>query len=164
MLRTLTDRVTSTVTRVATAARRRRLALDAREPTDLVGGQAHRHFGHLDFTVAFDEHGAVVALVGDVDVANAPTLGMVLDGVREVGLLDVRIDASRVDFIDGAGIRWLVAGAKSLREAGGRLRVSPASERVARVLALVGLGADLQPVANAERARPAPARGASTSS
>jgi anti-anti-sigma factor len=132
--------------------------LGTREPTDPIGGQIHRPVSHLDFTVAFDEEGAVVALSGDVDIANAPTLGFVLDGVREVGELDVRIDASRVDFIDGAGIRWLVAGATSMWAAGGRLRVEPASERVSRVLALVGLGDDLRPVANVARPGTPPTR------
>ena len=115
------------------------------ELTDPVGGHANRPHSQLDFTVRFDGECAVVVLSGDVDVANAPTLEMVLDGVLEVGLLDVRIDASHVDFLDCAGIRSLLAGATAVRDAGGRVRVASASVRVARMLSLVGLDDDLWP-------------------
>jgi anti-anti-sigma factor len=90
--------------------------------------------------VTHDDDLVVVALTGEIDLANASeieaaVLGSVPNGVR--GLV---LDAAELGYLDSSGVRLLlsVAGRLSWRGQGFAL-ASPAGSRCRRVLSLAGV-------------------------
>lgn len=62
---------------------------------------------HLDIEEPDDSAPRRLSVVGDLDVATAPALAARLDELQ-ANKVDVRLDLSKVQFIDSAGIRVLV--------------------------------------------------------
>jgi anti-sigma B factor antagonist len=87
-----------------------------------------------------DDVSAVVAVVGELDLATAPTLSDALGRVAHRPGKTVRVDMERVGFLDSSGISALVEEQKRRAEAGGRLVLHRASDQVVRVLEISGLG------------------------
>ena len=85
-----------------------------------------------------------LGLVGELDLATAPTVcdaaGQLLR-TRRPG--DVLLDLSRLTFCDARGLSALMAVDRIVRDTGGRLRVTGASPRLRRLLALTDLDHDL---------------------
>lgn len=83
--------------------------------------------------------GRVVALVGELDLANASTAERALDAVFADDSVPVVIDMSELEFIDSTGIALLVS-TLSRDEKQERVRFIPSdSPTVTRVLELTGL-------------------------
>ena len=90
--------------------------------------------------VARDDELVVVALTGEIDLANASELeAAILDAVPN-GVGGLVIDATELGYLDSSGVRLLlsVAGRLSWRGQGFAV-ASPAGSRCRRVLSLAGV-------------------------
>lgn len=80
-----------------------------------------------------------LALVGEVDPHTAPQLAEALEGLVGNGATTVRIDASRLDFIDSSGLRVLVEAHRAMGAGKEALVVAGASPTFRRLLEVTGL-------------------------
>jgi anti-anti-sigma factor len=88
------------------------------------------HFG--------EGHDLRLALVGELDVAVVEQLADRLHELRRGGYT-VRLDLSRLDFIDSTGLRELMTAVGDSRRDGQQVEISDQlTDQVARVLDLVG--------------------------
>lgn len=82
-----------------------------------------------------------MCLGGELDLASAPVLARRLSELEESGLR-IRLDLSRLEFVDSSGIHVLVRAFRNAREHGQRLEMDPELlPQVRRVFALVRLEA-----------------------
>lgn len=87
----------------------------------------------------------LVALIGELDIAVADAVDQRLRQHREDGRA-VRLDLSRLDFIDSSGVQTLVLGMKHARNSGSQLEVDPnVSPPVRRMVEMMGIGPQLWP-------------------
>jgi anti-anti-sigma factor len=85
----------------------------------------------------------VVGVIGEIDIASAPTLrDELLAAIRRHGAR-LALDLSSVTFMDCAGINALVAARRHAHLHGGWIRVQHASQRARKVLTLTGLHEEL---------------------
>jgi anti-anti-sigma factor len=100
----------------------------------------------LEITHRHDDEGALrVTLLGEVDIATTDYLAA---QIMQLARADrrLRIDLSRLRFIDCSGIDALVRALKAAREAGCELEVEPrVSPTVERIIRLAGLARDVWP-------------------
>jgi anti-anti-sigma factor len=90
----------------------------------------------------------IVAVVGELDLANAQEFGAEVDAAMETGS-DVRIDLALCAFIDSTGISLLVRKGRELRDDGRQLSLNNIPWDVERIFEIAGLFADGSPVARA---------------
>lgn len=81
-----------------------------------------------------------VLLVGDLDLAGGDALEAAVTALVAEGVEDVAVRADRVEFVDSSGLGGLLAARAMVVEGGGRFRLDPASDAVARVIDLAGVG------------------------
>ena len=87
-----------------------------------------------------DGDSQVIALCGELDLANAATAERALDSCLEDGASSVIVDMRELEFIDSTGIALLVAALGRDDADAKRVRFVPsASPAVSRVLELTGL-------------------------
>jgi anti-anti-sigma factor len=93
-----------------------------------------------------DSDGVVrVALIGELDIAVADAVEQRLRQYRE-DRRPVRLDLSRLDFIDSSGVQTLVLGMKHARNSGCDLEVDRnVSGPVGRMVEMMGIGSQLWP-------------------
>lgn len=93
-----------------------------------------------EFTVRIRRNGtdADVTISGELDLDSAQRLRTQLDELVDAGD-DIAIDASGVSFIDSAGLHTLLVARQSVRERGGELRLTVASERVVWAAKIAGV-------------------------
>ncbi len=95
--------------------------------------------GHgLPISFSVDDRHLVVALSGEIDVANASLLPAVVAGALK-GDDSVRIDLADVTFLDSSLLRALVVCQANLQATGVDLRVRNASPQARRVFELTSL-------------------------
>ncbi|SCG48853.1 anti-anti-sigma factor [Micromonospora echinaurantiaca] len=96
----------------------------------------------MTFTVRHTERdgGARLWLAGELDLSTVGELVAVLDRLAEAGTHRLLVDLSGLTFCDSTGIAAFVRGDNRAAAAGGRLRLTGATGRVARLLQLTGLG------------------------
>jgi len=86
-----------------------------------------------------------VALIGELDIAVADAVEQRLRQHREDGR-PVRLDLSRLDFIDSSGVQTLVLGMKYAKKCGRELEVDRhVSASVRRMVEMMGIGPQLWP-------------------
>lgn len=90
-------------------------------------------------TVAQDEWRALVALSGDLDIANASQLREELDAHLDAGRRVLRVDAAGVKFMDSTAVGALVAANTRCRELHGSLILTGVGRPLARLLQVAGL-------------------------
>ncbi|MDO3704876.1 STAS domain-containing protein [Micromonospora sp. C28SCA-DRY-2] len=95
----------------------------------------------MTFTVRYTERdgGARLWLAGELDLSTAGELVAVLDRLADAGTHRLLVDLTGLTFCDSSGIAAFVRGDNRASAAGGWLRVTGASGRVARVLEVTGL-------------------------
>ena len=102
----------------------------------------------LECSVSEEDGAAVVALVGELDLATADqfdeTLGGLENGERDHIILDLR----GLTFMDSSGLRVLAAQRLQRSTDGHECRVIALSPQVRRVLEISGLLEDLEPQAD----------------
>lgn len=96
-----------------------------------------------DFAISAEEvnHGAVVAVRGEVDLSTAPLLEERLSQFTQVEKLVV--DLTEVSFLDSTGLAVLVRTANKLGEHGGAIRLVVRHPEVLKVLEITGLTSTL---------------------
>jgi anti-anti-sigma factor len=77
------------------------------------------------------DRGVVVAARGRLDAAGAPALRALLQRLAAEGRVEMVVDLSGVEALDGSGLSALVSGLKAARERGGFLRVAGLADGVA---------------------------------
>jgi len=82
------------------------------------------------------EHGAVLRLTGEVDIATVQSLVAAFIELADRKLTEVIVDASLVTFMDSTGLHALVEGKRQIHEVGSRIALV-ASPQVRRILELV---------------------------
>ncbi len=96
---------------------------------------------HPYFAVEESRQGAEVrvSLVGELDLYTAPALEDRLQGLAFTSRV-VRLDLSKLDFIDSSGLRVLIRALQDARDDGRALQIEPdISINVKRALNLVSL-------------------------
>ncbi|WP_246131033.1 STAS domain-containing protein [Cellulomonas aerilata] len=92
----------------------------------------------LAITVATRDR-VVIALAGEIDIANAGYLRAELAYLLEAGQTDVVVDLTHVVSISSSGLGVLVGALKRLRSVGGRLVLVAASDSLLRILRITRL-------------------------
>jgi anti-sigma B factor antagonist len=82
--------------------------------------------------------GAVVTMLGELDMASAPELERVLNEALGYGG-EVEVDMRGCGFMDSTGVAKLVSAARQLSERDSALHVKGAQDRVRRIFELAGL-------------------------
>jgi anti-anti-sigma factor len=93
----------------------------------------------LQWSVSSTDREVIVAVEGELDLANADALGEVLREVLAEKPVKVTIDLANLSFLDSTGIRCFVAAAQAAANVGCELGVSNPSGMVERVLELCGV-------------------------
>jgi anti-anti-sigma factor len=83
---------------------------------------------------------AVLALLGEVDIANVSVLGNALSAAAKVGVRHLILDCAELTFLDASGVRTLVAASDDFRARGGTLVLRHASGPVRLAVEATGLG------------------------
>lgn len=96
----------------------------------------------LELTVTERADGAKhIAVVGEMDSASAPALGVAIDRLLDEGIGRVVLDLSQVPFADSGALGVLIAAGFRLESAGGKLVIGTSSDEVKRLLEITGLSA-----------------------
>jgi anti-sigma B factor antagonist len=97
--------------------------------------------GTLTVRVSADGPSRIVAVLGELDMANTATLSVELQRAEDEDPATVTVDMTELEFIDSTGIAVLVAAHRRLNRGGKeRLRlVRSRSTGVQRVMAVTGL-------------------------
>jgi anti-sigma B factor antagonist len=93
----------------------------------------------LQWSVSSGDREVIVAVEGELDLANAEALGKVLQAVVDEKPVKVVVDLASLSFLDSTGIRCLVGAAQAAAKVGCKLVVRNAGGIVERVLQLCGV-------------------------
>lgn len=94
---------------------------------------------HFELEEVRSNGSLTLSLAGELDILSAPVLQRRLRELRRQGRV-VRLDLSRLGFIDSTGIQVLIEAWQNAQDAGSQLEFDPnVSSQVSRVLALVNL-------------------------
>jgi anti-sigma B factor antagonist len=128
-----------------------------RPPPDPVGLESPVELGNRTgppLTVTEDREGAQrvrLALAGELDLASRGPLEDRLGELAHAGV-DVRLDLSRLEFIDSSGLHVLIDAYQTARRSGRQFEVEPTLRPpVLRVVQLIGLDRLLWPSASGSR-------------
>src|SRR5687768_8847236 len=95
---------------------------------------------NLEVSVTDRGEFAVVAVVGEMDLASAPRLRERLVDLSDEGRRSIVIDLTRLDFVDSTGLGVLVGGLRRSRDMSGDLVLAGPPPGVLKMLAITGLG------------------------
>ncbi len=93
----------------------------------------------LQWSVSSGDREVIVAVEGELDLANAEALGKVLQAVVDEKPVKVVVDLASLSFLDSTGIRCFVGAAQAAAKVGCALVVRNPSGMVERVLQLCGV-------------------------
>lgn len=82
----------------------------------------------------------VVAASGRIDAMTAPACEASLAGLIDEGHVCMALDLGALEYISSAGLRVILASAKSLKGKGGRLVLANAQGAVKEVIEISGFG------------------------
>jgi anti-anti-sigma factor len=88
---------------------------------------------HLSLETSITGGAAVIALVGELDLAGTAALEQELARLEGEPPAAIVLDLRDVSFMDSSGLRVITVASKRAREAGRRLALVPGSEQVMRV-------------------------------
>jgi anti-anti-sigma factor len=107
--------------------------------------------GTLTIRIESGDAGCTLALLGELDMANAATLEAELGQAEEAGTAPITVDLRELEFIDSTGIAVLVAAHRRLNGGGDRIRlVHSRASGVRRVMDVTGLDRELPFVGSAD--------------
>lgn len=86
-----------------------------------------------------ENHAAVIAVSGELDLASAPTLEHELQQAESSDAEVLILDLRQLEFIDSTGLGLLVKAHRRSEESGRRFAVVRGSSQVQRLLELAGL-------------------------
>jgi anti-anti-sigma factor len=97
----------------------------------------------MDITVAAEEAGTVVGIVGSLGTVTAPDAQAVLDQAIADGATTLVVDCQELAYFSSAGLRILLVAAKKVRPLGGQVRMCNLSPMVRDVFDISGFTAIL---------------------
>lgn len=98
----------------------------------------------LSISKSCDDARCELVVTGEVDVSNASELRDAINAAFDAGTAgELVVDLAEVPYIDSTGIGVLVGAAHRAGELGSTFVVARPQKNVARVLSLLGVGADL---------------------
>jgi anti-anti-sigma factor len=100
----------------------------------------------LQIDVSREGDRIVVALGGELDMANAPLLQSTIDDQGLTGSSTMVLDLQQLQFIDSTGLRIILATRERCRELGGVFAVTRGSDQVQRLLSITGVADHLRTV------------------
>jgi len=95
-------------------------------------------------TTRWTEHGPVIRVAGELDVATAGELRTAVGRVLDTGSRRLIVDLHELDFIDSTALGVLVAALKRLEAREGALTIRRPTRAALRVLEMTGLSARVQ--------------------
>lgn len=104
--------------------------------------------GELEIITVQRESGPELQLIGELDLASADELERQIAMLSLDGTSQIVLDLARLDFVDSAGLRAMLAARQACEQTGCTLALRNAGERVQRVLELTGMDAVL-PISDA---------------
>lgn len=107
--------------------------------------------GGLHVSVSAEGTATVVALQGEVDVATVAAVEDTLARISADGEGDVVVDLSRIEFMDTAALRAVLAAKAALAGDGRQLTLRSPSRIAGRLLGVFGLGCLVSPPAATRR-------------
>jgi anti-sigma B factor antagonist len=90
-------------------------------------------------TTAQDDWRAAIQLCGELDIANAHELRDELTAHLDAGRRVLRVDASRVEFMDSTAVGAIVSASSQCRELHGSLILAGVRRPLQRLLKIAGL-------------------------
>lgn len=107
-----------------------------------------------ELSIAEEQAGStrVIAAVGELDAASAPTLGRRLNAAIDAGHEDLLLDMSGLRFLDSTGLGVLLGAQRRLARAGGSLQIACAVPAVLRVFQTTRLDRDFTILPSREQA------------
>ena len=90
-------------------------------------------------THAVNQHTAVVAFAGEMDVYTTPRAKEVMLDLLEKGYYHLVVNLQRTDYLDSTALGVLVGTLKRVREQGGDLRLVAPTPRIRRLLEITRL-------------------------
>jgi anti-sigma B factor antagonist len=94
---------------------------------------------NVELSVSGHGGDTVVALCGELDLADVPAVGSYLVAAVAAGGPSIIVDLAGLEFIDCCGLGMLMRVLRRCREAGGELYLTAPRQRVRIVLSLAGL-------------------------
>lgn len=94
----------------------------------------------LDIQTERDGTAATVALVGELDMLNAPDVTDHLTALLDDGVTDLSVTLTGLEFIDSSGLSALIGVHQDAEGRGAHLALISPHERVVRLLHVTGLG------------------------
>jgi anti-sigma B factor antagonist len=91
----------------------------------------------------------VLALTGELDMANAPLLQRAIEG-PELADTTVVLDLQGLTFLDSTGLRIILAAREQCWRRGQEFAVTEGSQQVQRLLSVTGVGEHLRTLASAD--------------
>ncbi len=93
----------------------------------------------LDISEEPIDHGALVVVAGEIDIATAPTLRQRLDAVIGRSPANLVVDLLGVSFIDSTGLGALIGAAKQVQAYRGAMRVVVTEPRMLKLFEIAGI-------------------------
>jgi anti-sigma B factor antagonist len=94
----------------------------------------------MDIQINKVEQTFIVSASGKIDAMTSPSYEASIAGQIEAGSLSLVLDLGGVDYISSAGLRVILAAAKSLKNRGGSLLLANARGPVKEVFDISGFG------------------------
>lgn len=94
---------------------------------------------HFAGSIRVDDVQSVVRLIGDLDIATAEQLRVLLDEAAQSAPATLVVDLAGVEFLDASGLTVLVGLSRRLERSGTRLVLRSASPRIYRLFRVTGL-------------------------
>ena len=92
----------------------------------------------------------VLALSGELDMANAPLLEAAMGAPELSATKTVVLDLQGLTFLDSTGLRIILAAREQSWRRGQEFAVTPGSPQVQRLLSVTGVGEHLRTLASAD--------------
>lgn len=93
----------------------------------------------MEITVSQQDAVTVIAISGSIDASNAFEVADAFQAQIDQGNARLVVDLGMLDFTSSAGLRSIVRGLKTARDAGGNLCVASLKDEVLRIFQLSGL-------------------------
>jgi anti-anti-sigma factor len=92
----------------------------------------------LEIKTSYQDQVAVVTIEGSIDALTSGEVSAHLAGQISRGYLHMILDLSQVEYMSSAGLRAIMDGLKTSRQAGGDLRLAAPQPGVDKVLRMAG--------------------------
>jgi anti-sigma B factor antagonist len=110
-----------------------------------MGAQEQLHIG-----IREEADRIILALQGELDMANAPLLQGAVESDQLAGTATVVLDLQELTFLDSTGLRIILSARELCWRRGQEFAVTPGSPQVQRLLSVTGVGEHLRTIATAD--------------